>query len=445
MKPVLLIAFSILIFSAAAQQKLQAQALQNYKYRTNGFKLLSVNGGLSNNISIGNYPNQSNSLNIAPVINYYAIKSTDKKQAETNANMQPVFYFNSNRASNNNQKQSSGGLTSNFTTTTKKFKGTNFIETGFFITPSVDLNKSIFTDTLIQKNNNYNAAMGFTIGIGKGRIENVTDAQMAYFILTDLQKQKLLTKDFDSANLIDLAKTITALNNTLLFDFRRKRIFELQQIDSFLQKSNLIDKYSIGYFTTLADNWYYAFNPNRRHGKQKYIRWQPGVAYSNKSENQTKSGILTSQKNSSSSVIGTLALGIDNYSAKNMNWQFNKGISLATSYQYSNAKNAVGNTNITTGSGSMFSQLWGYLEWGYFPNTRTNIFTSVYNQLFYSYDSNQAFNITGISFNANYFVSYNTRIIIRDNLNFNAPIKNGFGNNPLLFNSVSVGVEHFFR
>jgi hypothetical protein len=441
MKAVLLICFSVLIFLAKAQQKPYAHSLQNYKYRTNGFKLLSVNGGLSNSVSIGNYPNQSSTLNIAPVIYYFAIKSTDKKQAETNANMQPTFYFNNNKTPNSN-KQSSGGLSSNFTTTTKKFKGGHFIETGFYITPTMDLDKITFSDTLTQKSNNYRAATGFTIGVGKGRIENVTDVQMAYFILTDLQKQKLLTKNFDSANLIDLAKTITALNNTLLFDFRRKRIFELQQIDSFLQKSNLIDKYSIGYFTSLADNWYYAFNPNRRHGKQKHIRWQPGVVYSNQSQNQTKGGVFASQKRSSASVIGTLSLGIDNYTAKNMNWQFNKGISLATSYQYSNVKNTNGNIN---GSGSISSQLWGYLEWGYFPTTRTNLFASVYNLLFYTYDNNDAFNITGVSFNANYFISYNTRIIIRDNLNFNAPIKDGFRNNPLLFNSVSVGVEHFFR
>jgi hypothetical protein len=443
MKSVLLIVFSIVLFSARAQQKSGTQSLQNYQYRTNGFKLLSVNGGLSNSFNIGNYPNQNNTLNIAPVINYYGIKSTVGKQAETYANVQSLFYFNKSKAASNNQKQSLGRLAGNFTTTTKKFKKTSFIETGFYITPAMDLG-TITADTLTQKNNDYNAAMGFTIGVGKGRIENVTDAQMAFFILTDLQKQKLLAKDFDSANLTDLAKLITAVNNTLLFDFRRKRIFELQQIDSFLQKSNLIDKYSIGYFTTLADNWYYAFNPNRRHGKQKYIRWQPGVAYSNQSQNQTKGSVFTSQKSKSTSVIGTLAFGMDNYNAKSMKLQFNKGISLATGYQYTNAVNDAGNTTITTGSGSLFSRLTGYLEWGYFPNTRTNVFASVFNQLLYAYDGNGASNLTGIAFNANYFVSYNTRIIIRDNLNFIAPVKNSFGNNQLSHN-ISVGVEHFFR
>jgi len=95
---------------------------------------------------------------------------------------------------------------------------------------------------MFSSNNNYTLkdntdflSTGYAIGFGKGRIENVTDAQMAYNILNDLKKNNLLSADFNNEDINGLAKTITRLNNTRLFDFRRKHIFELKQIDSFFK------------------------------------------------------------------------------------------------------------------------------------------------------------------------------------------------------------------
>jgi hypothetical protein len=71
----------------------------------------------------------------------------------------------------------------------------------------------------------------FTLGFGKGRIEWVQDAQMALYLLNDLERQGLLNKPVDHVTANAFAQLITAINNKRVFDSRKRRIYELTQIE----------------------------------------------------------------------------------------------------------------------------------------------------------------------------------------------------------------------
>ena len=115
------------------------------------------------------------------------------------------------------------------------------------------------------------------LGLGKGRIEMVNDAQMALFILNDLENQGLIVNKGSREQQYAFAEVITDINNQRVFDNRRKRIYELQRIDSFIKTSGLSSTTDIRHFTTINDNWIYAFNPLRQHGNQWYVSINPGI------------------------------------------------------------------------------------------------------------------------------------------------------------------------
>lgn len=449
MKALLLFFSAMLVFYGHSQNKIYDSVLQNYKYRTEGFTALLLKGGAASNLNVDTENKTDGaSVSINPGLEYYFVKSTDRKLKTTNAVLQPQFSFRSQKGNVNypDEKYSIAAIRATYQTTVQTYTGLRFFEKGLAFQSSGASEKLKYADSLTNKERNSNVSLQFTVGFGKGRLENVTDAQMAYFILNDLQNQKLLTRQFSASDMQGLAKTITNINNTRLFDFRRRRKFELQQIDSFLQQSNLTEKYNIDYFTTLTDNWYYAFNPYRVHGKQQYIKLQPGVGTLNQSTLRKLMNTSSLYKTNVSIYGGQLILGIDDKRAINLKRQFNKGVSLTTSYNYTNSETVSDGNMIGMSKGhNTFSRLEGYLEWGFFPGTRTNVFVTLYNQFLYGYGNNDVGNFTNLSFIGNYFISYNTRLFVNAGLGASISSSNNLASNTQLNNSFSFGIEHFFR
>ncbi len=404
-----------------------------------------LRGGVNNNFATGNATSKGISFSVNPSLEYFNIKSTDKKQVTRSGFFNPGFSYQkqNNQISSYPKRNSFSIVGGDFSTNIKVFSGLRFIETGYSVGGRAGWTKERYADSFLQKANNKNASVTLTFGIGKGRLENVTDAQMAFYILNDLQQQKLLSKDFSASDMDGLAKTITNINNTRLFDYRRKRRFELQQIDSFLQKSLLLDACNINYFTTLTDNWLYAYNPYRVQGKQKYIRLQPRINYQGSKIEQTNNGFFNFDKNNTYNIIGEVIAGIDDMKSISIKQQFNKGISLGTSYNYLRSSNNTAN-NFLVNEG-LGSSIIGYLEWGYFPNTRTNVFANIKTDFSYNISDQFAYNTTNLFFNANYFVGYNTRFFVNESLSLNTPISKSNGVKTFLNNNISIGIEQFFR
>ncbi len=118
----------------------------------------------------------------------------------------------------------------------------------------------------ILKENNPQLNAGIEIGGGYGRIENVTDAQMALFILKDLLKENRLEKDPTHQEIYKLAELISRKRTQRFFDDRHRVIAQIGAIDSLLTSMGLVNQSDATYFTTIYDNWLYANNPQRESG-----------------------------------------------------------------------------------------------------------------------------------------------------------------------------------
>ena len=445
MRNVMLVFFSMVNFYGHAQQKIYDSILKKYKYRTAGYQALLLSGGANNDFSIGNSLSKRASFSINPYLEYFSVKSTDRKQVYRSGYINPgVWYQKQTLQNGSSPKRNSYGMIGYGSSINSKiFSGLRFIEAGYNIAGRRGWEKNKYADSFLQKSGNRNASIEVTIGVGKGRIENVTDAQMAYYILSDLYNQQLLSKEFSAADMEGLAKTITNINNTRLFDYRRKRRFELQQIDSFLQKTGLLNQYSIHYFTTLTDNWIYAYNPYRVQGTQKYLRLQPRFNYWGSNTEKTTNGLIVSEKRNTYNIIADVIAGIDIKKAINIKHQFSKGLSLTNSYGYLHSKNSnVADFFVAKGFSTGLS---GYLEWGYFPNSRTNVFANFKTDFDYGYTNQFLYNITKLYCNVVYFVGYNTRLFVDAGLILNTPVSKNSGYATSLNNHFSIGIEHFFR
>jgi len=117
-----------------------------------------------------------------------------------------------------------------------------------------------------QKGSSYEIVASIPILAGWGRIERVEDARLAVYILDDLNKAGKLMREVTQEDIHQLSVRISEVQNERMFDSREKKIWELQQINSFLLETGLIESEDIVYFTLLNDNWDYSAGPVRESG-----------------------------------------------------------------------------------------------------------------------------------------------------------------------------------
>ncbi len=433
-------------FTAVAQKK-DSAVLQSFKFRTPNFRAVALQGNAAGLFGTVGSGSEAYFFQVNPSLNSTRLISTNNRLYSSSFNVSAIFYAGNNAAVNTNPFQYSQEATTieatlSHTMQDRKYSGLCYKLLGYSSTVQQFYNKS--NASLYNNRSGVFTTAAFNVGKGKGRIENVTDAQMAYNILTELQKNRLLEQEFTIEDAYGLAQTITQINNIRLFDFRRKRIYELKQIDSFLHLKGLIKNNSIDYFTTVADNWFYAFNQLRRHGKEKYITLSPGIGYSI-SKTSTNGLAGSAAQNAFQSGSVTLTIGIEKAIAKSIKRQFTKGASLQTSYVYIMNQNK-SNGVVTDGSGSnVYSFLNGFLQWGYYPSTRTSINTTLNNTFVVNYQNTGFANNTLLSLDGNYFISYNTRVFVNVTGGVTATKTNTADLNGAFISSFNIGLQHFIR
>lgn len=439
---ILILPFLFISIVTAAQKK-DSALLQSFKFRTPNYRAVSLSGNAAGSYGSAYTGKSDYSFAISPLFVATKLISTDKKYSTYNYEVSGnINFYKRETIASGSVKQADIASAVRLYGQTKRYNGQNFITTGYAATLQQSYYKA--NNSNINNRSEIFSTVGYTIGTGKGRIENVTDAQMAYNILSDLKKNNLLTNDFTTDDAYSLAQTITMVNNTRLFDFRRKRIFELKQIDSLLHSKGLIDKNSIDYFTTVADNWFYAFNEQRRHGTEKYILLTP---YLNLTNGKTDFNVMPDSivKNFSRGASVFLTAGIEKAVAKSIKRQFTKGISLQHALGYGKNK-TTGNTYLSeTETRSLTGFLNAFLQWGYYPNTRTIINTMLNNILAWDYKNSNLNNNTSFTFNGNYFINYNTRVVVNVSTGLNVA-KNSVSNfNTAFASSFNIGLQHFIR
>ena len=102
---------------------------------------------------------------------------------------------------------------------------------------------------------------------GLGRIEFAEDALLANWMLQDLQAAGVTT-DYSSEDVKALATTITDIIGNRIFDFRRRRIYELKQLQQTLLERGITQEESFELFAILNDNWAFSNRATLTHGNR---------------------------------------------------------------------------------------------------------------------------------------------------------------------------------
>ncbi|MBL4623876.1 MAG: hypothetical protein JKY42_01860 [Flavobacteriales bacterium] len=113
------------------------------------------------------------------------------------------------------------------------------------------------------------------VAIGIGRVYQSTDARMAIYIIEELQRKGLINQYPDGEVMGELSRLMTKIKNDRVFDSRLKKIYELTRLDSLLREKGIVSNIDAAYFTTIYDNWLYAFAQNRLNGWEFKINYIP--------------------------------------------------------------------------------------------------------------------------------------------------------------------------
>ncbi len=406
--------------------------IKDYKFRTLGFRALqldiNLNGNSFNSKQANSSDSKSRSFNTSPGIDYFRIISTDKRQHQSSIFIRPSY--NSSYNSNVSEiKDRNFGYSSAWNRTDRLFVKNNFFfEVGNSLN-STSTNNRILSINSEVKNGFTSIRNTFSFGVGKGRLENVQDAQMALFIASDLQKIGLLNKQLNKEEMNELSKLITQINNVRVFDNRIRRIYELSKIDSFFKAHNLVNNASIAYFTTVNDNWALSFNPGRLSGTQFYFRLRPSIEWTNQRSDQTNT--LNFEKRNMKNFIYAYepVIGLEIQKPTSLQWQQSMGASFSflqewqiTRFEFSNTSNP--NEQLTknnnSGNGLLLNSFYGI---GYYPNNRTVVNLVADVKTYYTFKATRMFSPgfqiePGFFLNANYFLNFRTRLIVNANSSY---------------------------
>jgi hypothetical protein len=251
------------------------------------------------------------------------------------------------------------------------------------------------------------------LGIGTGRLENITDIQNALWLYKALVKVDRLSANLSGADLNELGRSITKGNNTRVLDSRRRTQFLLTTVDNYLQQKGLISKTDINYFSNLNDILFFAFNNPRFSGTEKFIRLTPSIMDDNSNQLHTNGmDKFTHDFTNQSAVFST---GIKRYKPVNLVHQNNYGAALKLAYistdltdrQFANGipvTETKGKNDIKQAGAELF------FEHAIYPNTRTVFNFNLQSELGYQDDGKEGFyTVSTLSCGVNYFISYHTR------------------------------------
>lgn len=228
------------------------------------------------------------------------------------------------------------------------------------------------------RTNSFRTEVEVDLGYGFGRIENVTDARQAIYILEDLQAKGVLKKTLTTNEINELAHQMSIIKNKRQFDAREKAIDELTFVNNYLISENYIDSVNTAdYFFSLNDLWGNGDNVMREAGHRFKFGLAPTYIYqgvSNKNieldDAQNQSHI--NKKNIDTKWGGTLY--IDYAKEKPINLRFQRSFNIGVRnglYRWRTRK-----------SNEFLMHAYTRLAYGYFLDTRTYI-EGAFNQHFY--------------------------------------------------------------
>lgn len=244
------------------------------------------------------------------------------------------------------------------------------------------------------------------LAIGTGRIEMVQDAQMASYILEDLNKLGSLKRNISADDIEALAIAITKAKTTRFFDSRIQKIKEISEIDALLSSRGLKSSGDAAYFTSLYDNWEYSNNPVRESGHRYFV----GLGFNTYNKNKfymqdslSPADYHYKTKNAVRQNDASIYVGFKHEKPINLKWQRSLSGQIDFSYDFSKETNQQLKpvemdefiTEETNGP-SLNANIGG--SYGYYPTTRTYATASLYYYVHYgTFDVNSHYSSNSYS------------------------------------------------
>lgn len=286
--------FPILVFAQENQLKpnlssgSQFGSINLNQYRVTNYK----HSALVTDFQLGGY-NSFFSNTAMNLFNYSSNGALSYSNTKLNRNYQGLQRFKVDYGINNTKtsadfgksKTNNFGLSLNFLSNNRNyikkniFYGINLLSTNRIFYKKITEN--IDPDAVETITNEFESETSGSIQFGKGRIENVTDARMAIYILDDLTNYGRLSRTPTQEEVFEFADLITVTLNKRLADNRIKKIMGYMAVDSFLVSKGLVEKSDGLYFGLINDNWNYARLNEWETGKEWFIDISPSFAYSN--------------------------------------------------------------------------------------------------------------------------------------------------------------------
>lgn len=422
-KVLLLVAMSALSTIVFAQQD---SLLKSFKYRINKLRAVQLYANGNSQFNRTDFSNVQKSSSASGILggSYFYTKSTDKILLTSSAN----FNGNFSRATSNNTqaiyRSTSFSVAPGFNILNKWFFGKNFFEVGteasgnFYKYRSSNLT---LPNPSISRQGQYSTAL--TVGIGKGRLEDVTDMQNALWLYKEFGNEHQLSGVLSAQELIGLGQAITKGKNTRVLDSRISTKFLLATVDHYLQQKGAIKKSDIDYFSNLNDILFFAFNNTRLSGTELFLRATPSIA-GQQNDNKQSDGI-TENKEKLNDQTFTISTGFQKYIPTNLIHQNNFGASVKLAiFKNKNLNQAFINNVISTETNTnqqvKQAALILFYQHAIYPNTRTNITFNFQPEVGYrELDSDKrGYQKVDLSASLNYFISYNTRFTCGLNANY---------------------------
>lgn len=392
--------------------------LKKFRYRINNFRAVGFNINGASQFSqfelvAGTHKNSSASGGLGGF--YYNTKSTDKILQTLSTNLYGSFSRakSDNPANVNTSKNFSS--TSRFNILNKWFTKKIFTELGTDISGNYYGNKDVNTNVpATLKNSQTQYSFAINTGIGKGRLENITDMQNALWLYKELTAAQRVSGNLSAGDLDGLGKSITKGNNTRVLDSRKRTQFLLETVDNYLQQKGLVSKTDITYFSNLNDILFFAFNTPRFTGTEKFIRLTPSITGNNNESVQNNSIDKFRHRFNTRSIV--LSSGIKKYIPASLIHQNNYGVAVKLSYISTDLTDRFYTNNIVTSEikGKTDLKQAGvnlFYEHAFYPNTRTIVNINLQSELGYQDVNRQTgfYGTASLAGNFNYFISYRTR------------------------------------
>jgi hypothetical protein len=392
--------------------------LKKFKFRNINYRAITIDIGGAGQFSSTDFVSgrsKNHGSSGSAGTSYYQVKSTDRVLL----NMSGGIYggFSSARSDNNTNdyRYKSFSLAPQFSLLNKWFSRKLFTELGTDL--SVGFYTAKNTDKTLasaQKTDRDRQSLAITAGIGKGRLENITDMQNALWLSKALEKEGRLSRSLSAEELNGLGRAVTAANNTRVLDARKRTQFILEAIDDYFQQKGLISKTDIKYFSNLNDIVFFAINDPRLSGTETFIRLTPAITHSRENFSQKPSQLENKENATTKST--RLSAGLNKYVPVSLRHQNNYGIAAALNYisnhyndKYFNSGVLISETDLDPILRQVGIDL--FFEHAIYPNTRTVVSFKFDSRTGYQEMEQETsfFSASNLAASCSYFISYRTR------------------------------------